>query len=101
MYMGQSDLEKAKSDVSLERRKALLCLLTDEDPEIYLPVREKIISLGPDVCGWLENYVLDENPLMRRRSLNIISHFKCLRADTEFHAFCLNHGEDFDLEEAC
>ena len=99
--MGESNLGKTKIDLSQEERKALVCLLADEDPEIYLPVREKIISVGPDVCGWLENYVLDDNPLIRRRSLNIISHFKCLRADTEFHAFCLNHGEDFDLEEAC
>jgi hypothetical protein len=79
--MSESDLEKTKFDLSKEERKALLCLLADEDPEIYLPVREKIISLGPNVCNWLENYVLEENPLIRRRSLNIISHFKCLRAD--------------------
>ena len=85
--MGESNLEKTKIDLSQEERKALVCLLADEDPEIYLPVREKIISVGPDVCGWLENYVLDDNPLIRRRSLNIISHFKCLSADTEFHAF--------------
>ena len=99
--MGESNLGKTKIDLSQEERKALVCLLADENPEIYLPVREKIISVGPNVCDWLKNYVLDENPLIRRRSLNIISHFKCLRADTEFHAFCLNHGEDFELEEAC
>ena len=73
----------------------------DEDPGIYLPVREKIISLGPHVCDWLKYFVLDENPIVRRRVRDVISHFKRLKADTEFSAFCLNHGEDFELEEAC
>ena len=49
--MGESNLRKTKIDLSQEERKALVCLLADEDPEIYLPVREKIISVGPDVCG--------------------------------------------------
>ena len=99
--MGNSDVGKTKLDLSDEKRKALLCLLADEDPEIYLPVREKIISLGPHVCDWLKYFVLDENPIVRRRVRDVISHFKRLKADTEFSAFCLNHGEDFELEEAC
>ena len=99
--MGNSDVGKTKFDLSDEKRKALLCLLTDEDPGIYLPVREKIISLGPHVCDWLKYFVLDENPIVRRRVRDVISHFKRLKADTEFSAFCLNHGEDFELEEAC
>ena len=99
--MGNSDVGKTKLDLSDEKRKALLCLLADEDPGIYLPVREKIISLGPHVCDWLKYFVLDENPIVRRRVRDVISHFKRLKADTEFSAFCLNHGEDFELEEAC
>lgn len=99
--MGNSDVGKTKFDLSDEKRKALLCLLADEDPGIYLPVCEKIISLGPHVCDWLKYFVLDENPIVRRRVRDVISHFKRLKADTEFSAFCLNHGEDFELEEAC
>lgn len=99
--MGNSDVGKTKFDLSDEKRKALLCLLADEDPGIYLPVREKIISQGPHVCDWLKYFVLDENPIVRRRVRDVISHFKRLKADTEFSAFCLNHGEDFELEEAC
>lgn len=101
IQMGNSDVGKTKFDLSDEKRKALLCLLADEDPGIYLPVREKIISLGPHVCDWLKYLVLDENPIVRRRVRDVISHFKRLKADTEFSAFCLNHGEDFELEEAC
>ena len=101
IQMGNSDVGKTKFDLSDEKRKALLCLLADEDPGIYLPVREKIISLGPHVCDWLKYFVLDENPIVRRRVRDVISHFKRLKADTEFSAFCLNHGEDFELEEAC
>lgn len=99
--MGNSDVGKTKFDLSDEKRKALLCLLADEDPRIYLPVREKIISLGPHVCDWLKYFVLDENPIVRRRVRDVISHFKRLKADTGFSAFCLNNGEDFELEEAC
>lgn len=101
IQMGNSDVGKTKFDLSDEKRKALLCLLADEDPGIYLPVREKIISQGPHVCDWLKYFVLDENPIVRRRVRDVISHFKRLKADTEFSAFCLNHGEDFELEEAC
>ena len=101
IQMGNSDVGKTKFDLSDEKRKALLCLLADEDPGIYLPVREKIISLGPHVCDWLKYFVLDENPIVRRRVRDVISHFKRLKADTGFSAFCLNNGEDFELEEAC
>ena len=86
--------------ISEQRKTALLSLLADEDPQVFIAVRGELLSLGPAVCGWLETLVLDENPIVRRRARDIISHFKRLKADTEFSAFCLNHGEDFDLEEA-
>jgi len=89
------------SGISEQRKTALLSLLGDEDPKVFIAVREELLSLGPAVCGWLETLVLDENPIVRRRARDIISHFKRLKADTEFSAFCLNHGEDFELEEAC
>ena len=74
--MGESNLRKTKIDLSQEERKALVCLLADEDPEIYLPVREKIISVGPDVCGWLENYVLDDKMKAMEKSISILNTVK-------------------------
>lgn len=87
--------------ISEQRKTALLSLLADEDTQVFIAVREELLSLGPAVCGWLENFILDENPIVRRHARDIISHFKQIKADTEFSAFCLNHGGDFELEEAC
>ena len=83
------------------KKSALLALLADEDPSVFEAIRGEIISYGPTVSTWLRDYALDENPLLRRRTQEIITHFDRLEADTKFHAFCLNHGETFDLEEAC
>tara|TARA_B100001971_G_C18173251_1_gene528426 strand:- start:326 stop:1198 length:873 start_codon:yes stop_codon:yes gene_type:complete len=82
------------------KKNALLSLLADEDSAVFEAIREEIISYGPTVSTWLQNYALDENPLIRCRTQEIAVHFEQLVADTRFHAFCLNHGETFDLEEA-
>ena len=93
---GTSHLNLAES-----KKRALLCLLTDEDSAIFEAVRSEIISYGPAIRPWLSSFSLDENPLIRCRTQEIMDHFEQLEADTRFHAFCLNHGESFDLEEAC
>jgi regulator of sirC expression with transglutaminase-like and TPR domain len=73
-------------------------LLSDEDPVVYQAVREKILSCGAESVEWLQPYSLSNDPALRRHSLDIISHFAAREADTQFHSFCLQHGEDFDLE---
>jgi len=83
------------------KKSALLSLLADEDSSVFEAIRGEIISYGPTVSVWLRDYALDENPLLRRRTQEIITHFDRIEADTKFHAFCLNHGETFNLEEAC
>jgi regulator of sirC expression with transglutaminase-like and TPR domain len=85
---------------SANQRAALLNLLSDEDPEVYEVIREKILSGGPETIGWLDPYLLSNDPLLRRRSRDIILHLRRQEADTDFLAFCLNHGRQFDLEDA-
>jgi len=80
------------------QRSALLKLLADEDPSVHLAVREKILSFGPGVVQWLQPHTLSNDPPLRRRAQDIIQHFSRQTADNQFLAFCLKHGEEFDLE---
>jgi len=86
--------------LSENQKSALINLLADEDGAVYRTVREKILSYGSDVIGWLQPHTLSDDPALRRRAQDIISHFGRQAADTRFLGFCLKHGEEFDLEEA-
>jgi regulator of sirC expression with transglutaminase-like and TPR domain len=90
----------APSEALSESQKgALLKLLADEDSAVYRPVREKILSHGSEVINWLQPHTLSNDPALRRRAQDIISHFGRQAADNQFLGFCLKHGEEFDLEE--
>ena len=88
-------------DLPDEKKAALISLLTDEDPEIFKTIRDEIMSHGSGVRTWLAPYALDEDPLLRRRTQEIVTHFDRADSDTLFHAFCINNGEELDLEEGC
>jgi regulator of sirC expression with transglutaminase-like and TPR domain len=79
-------------------RKALISLLADEDAKVYRTVRQTILSYGPASSVWMREHTLSNDPVLRRRAGEIINHFARQDADTQFLAFCLNQGEDFDLE---
>lgn len=81
-----------------KQRRALVSLLADDDQNIYRTVRQKIVSYGPVCLPWLREHTLSNDPVLRRRAVEIVSHFARQAADTELLAFCLNQGEDFDLE---
>ena len=78
---------------------ALLNLLADEDPAIYRPVCQKIISCGPPAAEWLRPHTMSNDPVLRRRALEIVLHFDRQAADDDFLAFCLRQGEELDLEQ--
>ena len=80
------------------RKAALVKLLGDEDPAVYQAVREKILSVGDSSRLWLRPHLLSGDPLIRRRAQEIIRHFEGLAADNRFLAFCLQQGQDLDLE---
>jgi regulator of sirC expression with transglutaminase-like and TPR domain len=89
----------AAEDLSEGQKAALLKLLSDDDPAVYHAVRSKIISYGPRAATWMEPHRLSNDPALRRRTQEIRQHFNRQLADTHFLGFCINHGQDFDLEE--
>lgn len=88
----------APGELSETQRAALLILLADDDPKIFRKIRHKIVSLGPSVSEWLRPHILSRDPALRRRAQEIILTFERQAADNAFLAFCLKHGEAFDLE---
>lgn len=80
------------------QKAALLTLLTDEDPSVYQAVHEKIVAQGAAMGGWMQQFQLSDDPLLRRRARRIVLHFDRQAADIEFLTFCLRNGEDLDLE---
>ena len=91
--------EPAVFDLPEAKKAALISLLADDDPQVFKAIRDEILSHGPGVRHWLAPYALDDNPILRRRTHDIVSHFDRAENDTLFHAFCLNNGEDLDLEQ--
>jgi hypothetical protein len=91
----------AKSSGKLDEKqvRALVSLLADEDPAVYQTVRQKIVSYGPVAAQWVGEHRLSNDPVLRRHALEIIQYFSRQEADTQMLAFCLNQGEDFDLEQ--
>ncbi|MGI8966195.1 MAG: SirB1 family protein, partial [Limisphaerales bacterium] len=66
---------------------------------VYQIVRGKPLSYGPAVSAWLHSYLLNNDPVLRRRAQEIVDHFARQNSDTQFLAFCLKQGEEFDVEE--
>jgi regulator of sirC expression with transglutaminase-like and TPR domain len=85
---------------SESERAALINLLTDDDPGVYQTVRSRILAWGPEARQWMRPHLLSDDPVLRRRSREIIQHFARQDADTCFLSFCLKHGEEFEIEEA-
>jgi regulator of sirC expression with transglutaminase-like and TPR domain len=86
-------------ELSESQKAALLTLLADEDPAVYRKIRNKIVSFGPPAAEWLRPQALNRDPVLRRRAQEIVLCFDRQASDNEFLAFCLKHGEAFDLEQ--
>ena len=82
------------------RRAALLNLLGDENAKVYQAVREQILAEGHAASEWLRPHALSDDPLLRRRIQEILWHVDKQTGDNRFLTFCLNHGEEFDMETA-
>jgi regulator of sirC expression with transglutaminase-like and TPR domain len=96
----KSPVTAASSEtLSESQRMALINLLADDDLAVYRTVRQKILSCGQDAGEWLRPHTLSSDPVLRRRSREIVQHFDRQSADNYFMAFCLKHGEALDLEE--
>lgn len=86
-------------ELSEGQKAALLTLLADEDPSVYRRIRQRIVAFGPSAADWLRPHTLSRDPALRRRAQEIVLSFERQAADDAFLAFCLKHGEAFDLEE--
>lgn len=80
-------------------RKALLSLLADDDTSVYQTIRSKILSYGFSATRWLQPSTLSSDPVLRRRSQEIVQYLSRQAADNRFLAFCLTQSEELDLEE--
>ena len=80
------------------QRAALISLLADEDPAIHQLIRDKLLAYGSVAGEWLRPYLLSSDPVMRRRALEIVHRLGRVNCDERFLEFCMNHGEDLDLE---
>ncbi len=94
-----SALARIPNPLSEGQKAALVMLLGDDDPSVYQTVREKILSFGNEALVWLKPHTLSSEPTIRRRVLEIVQHLARQTADNKFLAFCLNRGEDLDIEE--
>jgi regulator of sirC expression with transglutaminase-like and TPR domain len=90
---------ESRSILTESQKVALIKLLTDDDSAVYHAVRGKILSYGQAAGEWVKPHILSSDPVLRRRAIEIIQHLARHAADTRFLAFCLNSGEDLDMEE--
>src|SRR5438045_7294062 len=81
------------------QRRALISLLADDDSSGYQAVREKLLSYGPEVVEWVKPETLSNNPVLRRRAIELQDYFSRQTADAQFLKFCQTQGEEFDVEQ--
>ena len=93
--LATSDSQRSLSD---NQKGALVQLLADDDSSVYHQIRNQILSYGPQACEWLRPHCLSSDPVVRRRSKEIVRHFSRQNSDNLFLTFCLKQGEDLDLE---
>jgi regulator of sirC expression with transglutaminase-like and TPR domain len=100
--MDATDIKAAKENphsLTESRKSALITLLTDEDPSVYQTIRTTILDYGQDAVEWLQPYTVSSDPILRRRSTEIVQFLARQVADNRFLSFCLKQGEALDLEQ--
>jgi regulator of sirC expression with transglutaminase-like and TPR domain len=98
--MEHSAVTKLPPAFSEREKAALLTLLCDDDLGVYQAVRAKIIAQGAGAANWMRTLALTDDPVLRRRSQEIVRYFDRQVTDNRFLGFCLKNGEDLDIEEA-
>jgi regulator of sirC expression with transglutaminase-like and TPR domain len=93
---GSAERSEALSEA---QKAALINLLTDDDIAVYHTIRGKILSYGQAAGDWLRPHMLSSDPVLRRRAHELVQYLARQDADNRFLAFCLNQGEDLDIEE--
>src|SRR5689334_12032935 len=97
--MSSPTTKQAPMVLTESQKRALLTLLTDDDPAIYHSIRNTILSQGQAARDWLRSHTLSSDPVLRRRAQEIVDYFERQAADNRFLAFCLSRGEVLDVEQ--
>lgn len=98
--MKTSSVNQTTSGLPESQRTALIQLLADDDPAVHRTIRQTLLSYGQVACAWLQPYTLSNDPVIRRRVRDIVQCLSRAEADEQFLSYCLNSGEDLNLEEA-
>lgn len=85
--------------LSANQRNALLTLLADEDLAVCEAARRRLLEEGPQIESWLRPHTLSDDPVLRRRTREILRHFATAAANDRMQSFCSQSSEDLDLEE--
>jgi regulator of sirC expression with transglutaminase-like and TPR domain len=78
---------------------AMLTLLGDDDPEVRSAIRAKLVAGGEPVFRFLGRHRLHPDPSIRTRVRELLDQREAALRDSEFMAFVLGQGEQFDLED--
>jgi regulator of sirC expression with transglutaminase-like and TPR domain len=96
--MNQAGTIVPPQELPESQKAALLKLLADDDPAIYHDIRQRILSFGPSAADWLRPHLLSRDPTLRRRAQEIVGRIEGQMADDRFLCFCVQQGEELDLE---
>ncbi|HEV2208325.1 MAG TPA: transglutaminase-like domain-containing protein [Verrucomicrobiae bacterium] len=96
--MNQAGTIVSPQELPESQKAALLKLLADDDPAIYRDIRQRILSFGPSAADWLRPHLLSREPTLRRRAQEIVERLEGQMADDRFLCFCVQQGEELDLE---
>ncbi|MGH7968945.1 MAG: transglutaminase family protein, partial [Limisphaerales bacterium] len=96
--MNQAGTIVSPQELPESQKAALLKLLADDDPAIYRDIRQRILSFGTSAADWLRPHLLSRDPTLRRRAQEIVGRLEGQMADDRFLCFCVQQGEELDLE---
>ncbi|MBM3821731.1 MAG: hypothetical protein FJ404_02375 [Verrucomicrobia bacterium] len=93
-------LHAERSALTEAQKAAFLVLLADEDPHVASAIRDRFLQTSLADSAWLTPHMRSSDPVLRRRSSEIIGELSKRAADRRFLAFCQHQAEGVPLEEA-
>ncbi len=96
--MNASASTKAADSLPESQRRALVSLLSDEDPTVHELVRARLIECGPAALEWLRPHAGSPDPLMRQRAREIMTVLGRQTAHERFLEFCRQPAGTLNLE---
>lgn len=82
------------------QKAAFLTLLADDDPAIVSAIKERLLKSSLADAAWLEPSTRSDDPLLRRRTREVLSELGRKAGDRRFLAFCQNQAEGIPIEQS-